>query len=32
MSDIELIILVYKIILGVGLIGLCVSAYYTFKD
>jgi len=32
MSDIELILLVHKIILSIGILGLGVTFYYNFKD
>jgi hypothetical protein len=32
MSDIELILLVHKIILSIGILGLGVTLYYNFKD
>jgi len=32
MSDIELILLVHKIILSIGILGLGVIFYYNFKD
>jgi len=32
MSDIELILLVHKIILIIGILGLGVIFYYNFKD
>lgn len=32
MSDIELILLVHKIILSIGIFGLVITFYYNFKD